>query len=175
MTSGPWVKWDLSEVVRWSDPARGPRGGCQRREWGLSERSHKVNLQWGGQMAELWGQIAELWEPCQELSNLESGGVPPTYPRGQVHVMCRAAWAGKEMSHRVVGGVAVGEGRVIGPAYRVAEGLKHWAVAGSELGPARRGRFAPLVRPGQQLFNWVNWTGRGHEHFRRSVVNILFL
>ena len=53
------------------------------------------------------GQIAELWEPCQELNYLER--CHPHIPGGQVRGMCRAA---KVMSQRVVGGVAVGAGRV---------------------------------------------------------------
>ena len=36
----------------------------------------------------------------------------------------------KEMGHRVVVGVAVGAGMVIGPAYRVAVGLEPRATAG---------------------------------------------
>ena len=57
----------------------------------------------------------------------------------------------KEMSHRVVGGVAVGAAGVIGPAYAVAVGLEPRAITGSKLGEDA------LVRPGQQLFGWVNW------------------
>ena len=47
------------------------------------------------------------------------------------------------MEHRVVGGVAVGAGGVIGLAYGVAVGLEPRAVAGSELGECTS------VRPGQ--------------------------
>ena len=47
---------------------------------------------------------------------------------------------------RVVGGVAVGAGWVIGPAYGVAVALEPRAIAGSELGECAS------VRPGRQLF-----------------------
>ena len=81
------------------------------------------------------------------------GGVPPTYPRGPgPWDICRAA---KEMSHRVVGGVAVGAGRVIGPAVV----LEPRAIAGSELGEGASARSL------QQLFGRANWKGSGHEHF----------
>ena len=40
----------------------------------------------------------------------------------------------EEVGHRVVGGGAVGTGGVIGPAYGVAVGLEHKAMAGTELG-----------------------------------------
>ena len=49
------------------------------------------------------------------------GGVPPTYPQGQIHGMRGSA---KEMGHRVVGGAAIGAGGVIGPAKGVAVGLE---------------------------------------------------
>ena len=65
----------------------------------------------------------------------------------------------KQMGHRVVGGVAVGAGGVIGPAYRVVVRLELRAIAGSEIGEGAS------VRPGQQLFGWVNWRWSGHEHF----------
>ena len=57
------------------------------------------------------------------------------------------------MGHRVVGGVAVGAGLIIGPAYGMAVGLDPQAIAGSEVGEGAS------VRPGQQLFGWVNWRG----------------
>ena len=69
------------------------------------------------------------------------GGVKPT--GDQVRGMCRAA---KEMGHQVVGGVTVGAGRAIGPAYIVAVELESRAIARSELGEGA------LVRLGQQLF-----------------------
>ena len=65
----------------------------------------------------------------------------------------------KEISHRVVGGVAVGAGGVFSPAYGLAVGLETRAIAGSELGEGIS------ERPGQQLFGWANWRRSGHEHF----------
>ena len=56
----------------------------------------------------------------------------------------------KEMGPRVDGGVAVGAGGVVGPAYGVAVGLEPRAIAGSELGEYASARL------GQQLFGWVN-------------------
>ena len=63
------------------------------------------------------------------------------------------------MGHRVVGGVAVEAGGAISPAYGVAVGLEPRSIAGSELGEGAS------VRPGQQLFGWVNWRGSGPEYF----------
>ena len=63
------------------------------------------------------------------------------------------------MGLRVVDRVAVGAGGVIGPAHGVPLRLEHRAIARSELGECAS------VRPGQQLFGWVNWLGIGHEHF----------
>ena len=59
------------------------------------------------------------------------GGVPPTYPWGQVHGMSGTA---KEVGHRVVSGAAVRAGGVIGPAHSMAVRLEPRAVARSELG-----------------------------------------
>ena len=39
----------------------------------------------------------------------------------------------KEMGHRVVGGVVIGTGGIIGPACRVAVGLKPGTMAGTDL------------------------------------------
>ena len=63
------------------------------------------------------------------------------------------------MGPRVDGGVAVGAGGVVGPAYGVAVGLEPRAIAGSELG-----EYAS-ARPGQQLFGSVNLRRSGDEHF----------
>ena len=61
--------------------------------------------------------------------------------------------AADEVSHRVVGRVAIGAGRIFGPAYGVMIGLVPRAVTGSELGEDT------LVRPEQQLFDLVYWEG----------------
>ena len=65
----------------------------------------------------------------------------------------------KEMGHSVVGGVPVVAGGVIGPAYRNAVGLELRAIAGLELWDGA------LVKPGQQMFGWVNGRESGHKHF----------
>ena len=100
-------------------------------------------------------QFAELWEPCQELSWLE--GCHPHIPGGQDRGMCRAA---KEVGHREVSVVAIGEGGVIGQTYGGAVRLEPRSVAGSELGG--KGRFGmnepAVVRLGQLEEG-------GHEHF----------
>ena len=59
----------------------------------------------------------ELWEPFQELSNLDLGW-RPHIPQSQIRGMSGTA---KEVGHRVVGGVAIGTGGVIGPAYRLCQ------------------------------------------------------
>ena len=88
------------------------------------------------------------------MSDLE--GSRPHIPRGQVRGMSGTA---EEVGHRVVGGVALGAGGVIGPAYGVTVGLEPRAlVAGKELGDGS------VVGPCKQLFGWVNWRGSGHEH-----------
>ena len=60
------------------------------------------------------------------------GGVPPRISPGARSGGCEGA--AEEVSHRVVGGVAVWVCGVSGPAYRVAVGLEHLAVAGLKLG-----------------------------------------
>ena len=62
----------------------------------------------------------------------------------EVRGMCRAV---KEIGHRVVGGAA---GGVIDPDYKVAVALEPRATVGPELAEGAS------VRPGQQLFCWVN-------------------
>ena len=55
----------------------------------------------------------------------------------------------EEVGHRVVGGAAIGTG-YIGPAYRVAVGLKPGTMAGTELGEGRCGMtVVAVVRLGQ--------------------------
>ena len=60
------------------------------------------------------------------------GGVPPRISPGARSGGCEGA--AEEVSHRVVGGVAVWACGVSGPAYRVAVGLEHLALAGLKLG-----------------------------------------
>ena len=144
MTSGPRVKWDSVKGemkmmwTRWRPKRRWPTAGMRVR----SQSQSTVR-------ADRWtvGALPEIELPR---------GVAPTYPWGQVRGMCRAA---EEMGHRVIGRVAVGEGRVIGPDYGMAVELEPRAVAGTEL------REGDSVRLEQQLFDWVHWKGSGHEHF----------
>ena len=72
------------------------------------------------------GQSAELRKPCQELGDLE--GCRPHIPGGHIRGMDGTA---KEAGHRVVGGVAIGAGGVIGPAYGMA-GSSPKAALGSD-------------------------------------------
>ena len=139
-TSGTRVKrdggdgWDEDDVVPPEAKGETANSGDEVRGKGVKFDLH-------------WEQIAELWEPCQKLSYLD--GCHPRIPGGQVSGMCQTA---KEMSHRVVDGVAVIAGRVIGPAYGVAVGLEH---------RAGRGRFgnneAEVVRLDQLEREW-SWT-----------------
>ena len=131
-------RWDEDDVVP-------PEAQKEAANSGLSGKGFKVHLQ--------WGQIAELWELCQKLSYLE--GCHTHIPWGQVIGMCGAA---KDMAHHMVG-VTVEAGGVIGPAYGEAVGLEPRAVARTELGQGAS------VRPGQQVYGWVNWRGSGQEHF----------
>ena len=71
-----------------------------------------------------WGQVAKPGKSCQELGDLE--GCRPRILQGQI---CGMKGTAEEVGHRVVGGAAIGTGGVIGPAYRVAVGLKPGAMA----------------------------------------------
>ena len=119
MTSGPLVKWDSVKGemkmmwTRWRPKRRWPTARMRVR----SQSQSTVR-------ADRWtvGALLEIELPR---------GVAPTYPWGQVRGMCGAA---EEMGHRVIGRVAVGEGRVIGPDYEMAVELEPRAVALTGLG-----------------------------------------
>ena len=137
MTPGPWVRWSWMKWG-WCGPAGGQGQGGQQREWRLRREGVKVDLQ--------RGQVAKWRKPCQELGDLL--GCRPHIPRGQIREMSGTA---EEVGHRVVGGAAIGTGGVIGPAYRVAVGLKPWTINGRS--GADRGRcgmtVVAVVRLGQ--------------------------
>ena len=82
--------------------------------------------------------------PSQELGDLE--GCRPHTPCGQIRGMSGTA---EEVGHRMVGGVAIGTGGLVGPAYGVTVGLKPRAMSRTELGEgaAVDYRMSPRAAP----------------------------
>ena len=140
MIPGPRVRWG------WCGPTGGQGGGGQQREWGLRREGVKVDLQ--------WGQVSKRRKPCPELGDLE--GCRPHILRGQIRGMSGTA---EEVGHRVVGGLAIGVGGVIGPAYRVAVGLKLGTMARTELGEGAAEWTCSSCSAGS--IGWGRWEGGG--------------